>query len=414
MLFRTLFTTAFALLLFFSPVAAEEKEKLPAVRFEISGENIHHKNTIVRIRLPHHVNAWRPLQLIDNETEEQVPVQISNCRDGKTNLLWFIVRDELPPHTSRHYELYYGNPVTESPLSLHVDASQIDIRQDGKNVLTYNHAHVIPPDHLSPQYIRSGYIHPVYSPSGLLVTEEFPDDHPHHKGVWFPWTRTEFEGRRINFWDLNRGEGTVQFAGVKALFSGSVFAGFRAHHEFIDFTYSDTGKKVMDEEWDVRLWNVDPSLYVWDLTSTQRMATEEPLKLLQHRYGGLGFRGAKEWTDDNHVILTSEGHTKADGHKELSRWVAHSGEIEEGREAAVIIMVHPQNERFPEPMRIWDTGGAFFCYSPIQREAWVIEPGRNYRFRYRFIIHDGPADAGFAEQMWQQFAHPVQVKILNE
>ena len=386
---------------------------------KVSAKNQAYQNALVMVEIPQQYIAWRPLQLIDAETGTPVPLQIENSDDGKNRRLWFFIDKEVPALAVRRYELHYGTPVNAPEITLMVDQGGVRFIKEGSMMFKYNHAHVEPPAGVDPEFIRSGYIHPVYSPSGLLVTEDFPSDHEHHKGVWLPWTKTEFEGRQIDFWNLGKGDGTVQFAGFERFDSGPVFSGFKSRHEFVDLTQPNGGKVALNEYWDVRAWNSGEAYYLWDLTSTQWTATDSPLKLLEHRYGGLGFRGARQWENENHIILTSEGHTKEDGHEKRSRWIAHSGEIQDGRWATVVIMSHPENKRFPEPMRIWEMNrlasrpmGAFFSYSPVQLGDWTLEPENVYQFKYRFLIYDGKIDAERAEQMWNQFAYPIQAEIM--
>ncbi len=370
-------------------------------------------DAIASVALPDDVNIRQPLVLIDNETGSTIPHQIETLPDGNSNLIWFIVVGHLPAQTARRFTLYHDNPVTSRNLKLETDHASVRLKKNGHTILQYNHAHIVPPAGIDPHFTRSGYIHPVYSPSGLLVTEDFPESHRHHKGVWFPWTHTKFQGRILDFWNLAKEEATVQFAGFKNMFAGSVFIGFKALHEFIDLTQSD-GVPVLNETWDVRAWNTDNAFTLWDLTSTQYTATNDPIELLEYRYGGLGFRGPATWEDENHIVLTSEGHTKADGNAQRARWVAQSGEIVDGRPATVIIMSHPENYRFPEPIRIWDTGGSFFNYSPIQLGSWRLDAGGKYAFRYRFLVYDGEIDRDFAERMWQQFASPLPTRIISD
>ena len=51
-------------------------------------------------------------------------------------------------------------------------------------------------DDLQEIFHRGGYIHPVLSPTGKQVTDDYPVNHKHHHGIWFAWTHTEFEGRK--------------------------------------------------------------------------------------------------------------------------------------------------------------------------------------------------------------------------
>lgn len=40
---------------------------------------------------------------------------------------------------------------------------------------------------LDGQFSRAGYVHPLYDLSGNEVTEDFPADHPHHRGIFWAW-----------------------------------------------------------------------------------------------------------------------------------------------------------------------------------------------------------------------------------
>ena len=53
----------------------------------------------------------------------------------------------------------------------------------------------------------------------------------------------------------------------------------------------------------------------------------------------------------------------------------------------------------------------FFCYAPSQGGDWVIEPGKPYVARYRFIVADGPVDAKEIERMWNDYATPPKVTV---
>jgi len=74
----------------------------------------------------------------------------------------------------------------------------------------------------------------------------------------------------------------------------------------------------------------------------------------------------------------------------------------------------PENYSHPEPIRIWESGGSFFNYAPVQLGERVLKPGKTYPFRYRFIVHDGDIDPDLAERMWQQYAHPVTTRIVHD
>jgi len=56
------------------------------------------------------------------------------------------------------------------------------------NLLQYNFGITMPPAGINEAYKRSGYIHPLYTPHGQVLTRIQPPDHYHHYGIWNPWT----------------------------------------------------------------------------------------------------------------------------------------------------------------------------------------------------------------------------------
>ena len=45
----------------------------------------------------------------------------------------------------------------------------------------------IKPKSLNGRFERSSYVHPLYSLDGNVITEDFPDDHRHHHGIYSAW-----------------------------------------------------------------------------------------------------------------------------------------------------------------------------------------------------------------------------------
>jgi hypothetical protein len=339
---------------------------------------------------------------------------IAQIEAGNPPRLWWILSGTTEAGSKRVYELVGGLSSIRGPvIDVTRNDSFLEIQTGDSKVLRYNHALVPPPKGADPSYVRSGFIHPLWSPAGAILTNIHPADHIHHMGLWMPWTKTKFEGREVDFWNLGKGEGTVRFVKFVSTASGSVYGSFEAEQEHVALKTSASEKVVLKETWGVRVYNVggmDKGCWLWDFTSTQRCASSSPLHLLKHRYGGLGFRATEEWKEDNGNYLTSEGKTRKDGHGTRARWCNVFGETSKGP-AGILFMSHPQNHQHPEPMRIWPQGEVFFNFCPIQKADWMLEPGNDYILRYRLYVYDGTVTAEKAESLWQNFANPPEVKL---
>jgi hypothetical protein len=367
-------------------------------------------DTPVSVALDAAVDPFRPLRLFERRGEERVAVP-AQVEPGNPARLWWVLGGETPARAVRRYTLEHGEGGPRpGGVSLELGPSALDVRHGDALVLRYHHAHVPPPAGAPREFIRSGYIHPLLSPGGKTITEDFPADHLHHKGIWLPWTQTVFDGHELDFWNLGKKEGTVEFAGFTGLESGPVYGRVLVRHHFLDLRQDR--KRALEESWDLRVFaagGAQAGYWLFDLASIQSCGSSSPLYLLKYRYGGLGFRGPKEWKDANYRVLTSEGLGKENGHATRGRWCAHSGSID-GRWTTVVILCHPENRRFPEPMRIWAEGGAFFNYAPIQAGDWTFQPGETHTFRYRFFVYEGEIDAARAERSWADFGEPPLVR----
>ena len=281
------------------------------------------------------------------------------------------------------------------------------------NPLEYIYKPQLPRHDIDPIYERSGYLHPVRTPSGLIITDDYPDEaHTHHHGIWFPWTKTVFQGRHPDFWNMGGGSGRVEFTNLDSTWDGPVHTGFSARHRFVDM--SATPEVIaLNEKWDVRFYAIgfgERTFHLFDLISTQTCATDDPLHLPEYRYGGIGIRGHEQWNGvDNCHFLTANGETdRIKAHATRANWCHMGGQID-GQWAGITIMGHPDNFRSPQPMRV-HPHEPFFNFAPSQAGDWTIEPGKPYISKYRFIVSDGKPDPELLSQLWIDYSQPPVVQ----
>ncbi len=283
------------------------------------------------------------------------------------------------------------------------EGRQVVIRAGNRVVLRYQaEPGDLPKPEIPKAYARGGYIQSIHTPAGRLITDDFPADHLHHHGVWSPWTKTEFEGRYPDFWNMGAKTGTVEFVALDDVWQKDGKAGFKARHQFVDLT-AKPPKVALLETWDVGV-SVAVNTYVIDFTSTQTCATPSPLKLPEYHYGGVGFRGNGGWNGARNCrYLSASGLTdrvKVNTSREKWCWVG--GKVD-GWTCGVAILGHPENFRFPQPIRAHPTE-PFFCFAPQQLGEMEIVPGKDYIARYRFIVADGEPDAKDAETWWTDYS----------
>ena len=346
-----------------------------------------------------------------------IPVR-SQLEPGVHAFLWIIPDEVIAAHTEVVFRAEFKKSSPgQAENRVVMDQQNISLLSGGKKVLDYHHAYQPAPAGTNPLYGKSGFIHPLRSPAGNILTRIQPDDHLHHYGIWNPWTRTIVGGEEVDFWNLALGEGTVRFAGLISMTEGDVFSAFTVRQEHVNFKASGPDQVAMNEVWHVKNFPVEidgRSCWLIDFTSTLNNPLDSAIVLSAYRYGGgIGWRATAAWNRENSSILTSEGRSRSDADGSHARWCRVEGRFPSGISSGILFCSHPANRAHPEPMRVWPVdanegrGDVFFEFCPIRHREWVIWPGRDYALKYRMLVFDGELPAGLAEAVWQQYAEPV-------
>lgn len=290
----------------------------------------------------------------------------------------------------------------------------LEIRHgDTHPLLRYNYGEVSSPDpETRPAPARNAYIHPVWTPMGTVITEDFGVDHPHHRGIWFAWTNTEFQGRQPDFWNIHDGTGAIRYAATEEIYQGPVFAGFQLKQDFVDLSAPEEKTRVLEEVWNVKAYRSggpDDGFFVFDIESRQVCTGSDPLNLPSYHYGGMSFRGTSAWDRDDISFLTSGGKTRGDGNETRADWVRIQGSVEQ-KPAGILILSHPDNYRSPQPIRIHPRMN-YFVFAPQQLGPMSIKPGQTYISRYRYVIFDGSIRLDAIETFWRDYSSPSQVEL---
>lgn len=350
--------------------------------------------------------------------EKAIPSQIET---GHSARLWFILNGISAKNSERKFVLKREEKAAtvQSNVSLKKDHKDLSLLMNEKPILSYRFATMFPPDSINPLFKRSGFVHPLWSPGGEVLTRIQAPDHYHHYGIWGPWTKTTIDGRAVDFWNLMAGEGTVKFAGFLSEAEGAIFSGFKALQQHIDFGAKGEDQVAMNEILDVRAWNVGEGFWMVDYTTSINSPLQNGILLDAYRYGGgIGFRATEKWKKDNCTVLTSDNKTRIDADGSFAKWCIVEGEsaTKEGR-SGILFMSHPSNRMHPEPMRVWPLdanagrGDMYFEFVPIRHEEWRLEPKQNYTLKYRMIIFDGKIDAKTAEMYWNSFAALPRIEM---
>lgn len=297
-------------------------------------------------------------------------------------------------------------------ITLVETATGIDFKSGNQLVLTYQTAMADVPEGVKADFSKSGFIHPINSPSGQTLTRIQPSDHYHHYGIWGPWTKTTIEDREVDFWNLGDGKGRVDFEKLLSKKSNKDFAEIVVRQNHMDLLVPSGPQLALEEDLSIRVWAKKNEHYLVDYITTISTPLSSSVMLEAYRYGGgISFRATEVWDPSNSTILTSEGLNRKEADGSFATWVIVEGESNAGSgRSGILFLSHPDNKSHPEPMRVWpedDQGGkgnVFLGFCPIRHESWEILPGKKYTLKYRIVVFDGELSANEAEKYWKEFA----------
>jgi hypothetical protein len=354
------------------------------------------------------------LSLVEIQGKKRIPVSFQVDAAPQRKLTW-LVSDKTKSHV---YEL--SQQKSSRPASTNFQAIKkegaLTLKAGNKNLVRYHFESVYPPAGIDTVFKRSAFIHPLWSPHGQELTRIQAPDHYHHYGLWNPWTHVLFEGDTVDFWNLKSRQGTVRFSGFISVVTGDVFGEYAALHEHVAFKKGKPEHVAIQEVQTVRIYAPsDNDYYVMDIDVEMNCPGSE-VRLLEYRYGGMGWRATDQWTKENSSVLSSEGRTRKDADGSKARWCIVEGTVD-GENAGAVMMSYPVNYNHPEPLRIWpenangNRGDMFANFSPTKDKDWLLEPGKKYTLRYRFIVFNGEFTGKKAEAAWRYFASPPSVSV---
>ena len=278
---------------------------------------------------------------------------------------------------------------------------EVRISVSGKPVLTYHTATVQPPEGMEKVFARSGFIHPLYSPSGKVLTDDFPIGHVHQHAIFNAWTRTTFNHEVVDFWNQQGGLGMVKHTNLGTVKENS----FEAKLQQVSLKQGP----VIDEEWEVKVRDSEDPFIV-DIDIEQECATTDEVYLHPYHYGGFAFRGSAHWSpeDEGHYegsmrVLTSDGTTDVEASNHTSpEWIAVYGLID-GEQAGFVVMDHPSNFRHPQPIRVHPKM-PYFVFSPVIKGSFILKPGFTYESKYRIATFDGTPNKSQIDGWYKTFS----------
>ena len=382
---------------------------LPAqnILVTISVSEANQPSAPMRVQLSKPLAPGKMYFLRNLKTKKNIPTQLL---DSVT--LVFMTEGRMPVGDHSYSVMADNNVNVAHPVKIEKEENGLLVKVMNKPVFFYHTKEAKPPPDSPVYYRRSGFIHPLYSPSGKVITDDFPAGHAHQHAIFTAWTSTTFKKTSVDFWNQHSRKGTVEHDSKRMDFiQGPVISQITVflRHKSLEFG------EVLREKWTLTIYPSD-KYFLFDLESEQQNTSGDTLFLNKYHYGGLGFRGSKQWNRQDHTnfknswnILTSEGIRDSSADATHARWVDAWGKVD-GVIVGTTVFNHPSNFRYPQALRVHPVM-PYWAYSPVVDGAFYIAPGDVYKSKFRYYVHEGQSSSEIIESLFRSWAQPDEVKV---
>ncbi|MCA9731856.1 MAG: PmoA family protein [Deferribacteres bacterium] len=288
------------------------------------------------------------------------------------------------------------------------EQGQLEVFEQNKPVLTYNFGMQLAND-APERYRRSGYIHPVYDLQGNSLTDDFPEDHYHHRGISWVWPKVFVEGKRYDLWHIYGMQ--AELPGIHQVFekwltkeTGAVCTILQLKNFW---ELEDSGEKVMDEWVSIRVFRTTEFGRAIDISLTWKaLASIEFEGQTKKGYGGLNFRFAPR---EQTTLFSQEGNEPDSDLKNLP-WADLSAVFNNSDHfSGAAVFQHKDNPDFPAGWCLRHYGFLGIAWPGVNRVS--LNPGESITLKARIWIHEGNATEGMCEEAYQAFQNPPQITL---
>lgn len=254
-------------------------------------------------------------------------------------------------------------------------------------------------------YTRNNYIHPLYAPSGKVLTEDFPDDHLHHRGVFWAWHQVWIGSERIGdpwlcedfIWDVVYLEPELEKD--KITLHAEVF--WKSPHwadengKFLPFVEEKSDIEIFPLENNIR--KIDFNISITSLTDSLRIGGSEDSK----GYGGFSWRVK---LPEELLFYSRNGLVEPITDAiDTGPWIHMHGIESEGDEFGVIVLSHPANPKHPQKWILREKSSMQNVVYPGKVPV-AIDYGETISLHYRMVIYDGDSPGESPEECYVQYA----------
>ena len=240
------------------------------------------------------------------------------------------------------------------------------------------------------QAARSNYFHPLYDLDGTVITEDFPKDHVHHRGIFWAWHQVRVQGKDVQDQWVNRdsywtvadarpsADARVASLALRVLWESPLFTDAAGRRR--PFVEEQSLTRVHRAEGALR--KIDFHQRLTALVDGVEIGGSNDPK----GYGGFSYRVVMppdiRFTGEQGAVTPIENAVAA------SPWMDVSGTYGPAGKSGVTVLTHPTTTGFPQTWILRARSSMQNAVYP-GRQLTPIPRDRPVVLRYRVVLHRG-------------------------
>lgn len=258
------------------------------------------------------------------------------------------------------------------------------------------------PKSMGGKYARANYIHPLYSLNGTVLTEDFPQDHPHHRGIFWAWHQIVYKNQPVaDAWSCENISWHV------------VDSDIRKQKKRITLSNEVLWKSVLPKAGEVTLMKENSSITIHRSADQYRLidfdiklaAVQDDLKIGgsddAKGYGGFSLRF--QLPADIRFLAKDKEVEAQELAVEAGPWLNFAGSFENGSKypTGVVVFCHRLNPGHPQPWILRSKKSMQNAAFPGREPVAVSRNG--LRFQYRLLIYGENFSESDIEKLYQEY-----------
>jgi hypothetical protein len=269
----------------------------------------------------------------------------------------------------------------------------IELSENNQAVLFYQRA----AKSINGEFTRSNYIHPLYNLDGDTLTEDFPVDHPHQRGIFWAWHQILKDSIHISDgWSLVNFTTDV----VEAAVSVKNDTAIMNLHTLYKSPVFNNSTPYLDEQTTIKVFRQNDNVRVLEFTLSLKALTAHLFLGGSNNEKGYGGFSTRIKMPDSLKFLSKSGYiTPKKLQINAGPWLDFSAPFgQDDKISGITIVCDPRSPNYPQPWIIRKKNSMQNIVWP-GRDAVEIPMENPITLHYYLIIHNGGDKKDISKQI---------------